>query len=281
LLAVFLEILARRPKFQALDSALPVVWLTGAISALVTVALGYMHSAEGGFDSSAVDLHRWSGSLLVLVAFMIWVWRTESPTTYAKAWPIGAVAVTTLLFATGHFGGNLTHGSTFLAQYAPEPLRTWAGVPPEAAPRPAVTDSAMADIYLDVVAPSLRNRCATCHNDDKHRGSLSVASYAKLLKGGKSGPAIVAGQPAKSELFRRINLPHDHADFMPKDGKTPLTAKETVLIEWWISVGAPQSGTLAELKAPAAIQTTVGDVLGLSSAVSKSAAASGSPTAGS
>ena len=263
LLAVLLEFLVRRPRFQNLQAAMPIVWLAGAVSAVATVTLGYMHAAEGGFDGPGVNLHRWSGVLLAVFAFVVWAWRAESPGTYARAWPVAVIGTTVLLFATGHYGGNLTHGSTYLVQYAPEPLRSLAGLSGEAAPRPPVTSLAAADIYLDVVSPALERRCASCHNDDKRRGKLTLTSHAKLMKGGESGTVIVPGDPAKSDLYRRITLPHENIDFMPKDGKTPLDDREVAAIEWWIAIGAPKSGTLGELQAPAQIQQTVAGLLGL------------------
>jgi mono/diheme cytochrome c family protein/uncharacterized membrane protein len=262
MLAVLLEVLVRRPKFQALEPAMPVVWLAGAVSALITVVLGYMLAAEGGFDGPAVNLHRWGGSLLALFAFIVWAWRGEFPASYPKGWPLAVVGTTALLFATGHYGGNLTHGSTYLAEYAPGPLRALAGAPKTVA-RPAVTNVAAADIYLDVVAPALEKRCAGCHNDDKRRGELSMTTYAKLMKGGETGPSIVPGDPSKSDLYRRVMLASDHVDYMPKDGKPPLTAQEIEAIKWWIAAGAPQSGTLQDLDAPAEVQSTIAGALGL------------------
>jgi hypothetical protein len=263
LLAVLLEILSRRPRLRALEGSMQMVWLVGAISALATVVLGYMHAAEGGFDGPVVNMHRWSGTLLALFAFLVWACRAEFPRAYAKGWMVAVLGTTLLLFATGHYGGNLTHGSAYLAQFAPGPLRTWAGLPEESAPRRPVTELANADIYLDVVSPALAKRCGSCHNDDKRRGRLTLTSHGKIMKGGEGGPVIVPGAPAKSDLFRRISLPHDNIDFMPKDGKTPLDAQEIVAIEWWISVGAPKAGTLGALKAPPQIQATVAGILGL------------------
>jgi uncharacterized membrane protein len=263
LLAVLLECMVRRPRFQALEPSVPIVWLAGAVSAVVTVALGYLHTTEGGFDGPGVNWHRWSGSALTLFAFLVWAWRAESPRTYAKGWPVAALGTVGLLIATGHFGGNLTHGSMFLVEYAPAPLQRLAGVPEEHLPRPPVTEIASADIYLDVVAPAFRKRCMSCHNDDKRRGELSLSSYDNLMQGGENGPVIVPRDPPMSELLRRISVPKDHVDFMPKDGKTPLTAQETAAIEWWIAVGAPNKGTLAELKAPEKVQVTIAEALGL------------------
>lgn len=264
LLAAFMECLVRRPRFAALQPGMPFIWLAGAICALVTVTLGYMHAAEGGFDGPAINSHRNSGVALTLFAFAVWAWRSESPASFNRGWLVAVLGTTALLFVTGHYGGNLTHGSTFLVQYAPGPIRSLAGLPEGAAPRPPVTDIAAADIFLDVIAPALQRRCGSCHNDDKRRGKFSITSHANLLKGGESGAAaIVPGNLQASDLYRRINLPHEHIDFMPKDGKTPLNPQEVAAIEWWIKVGAPKSGTLAELQAPEQVRQTIAGVLGL------------------
>ena len=67
-----------------------------------------------------------------------------------------------------------------------------------------------------------------------------------------------------SDLVRRISLPAGDVDFMPKNGKTALTSQEIAAIVWWVSVGAPNKGTLAELNAPDSVRETVSAVLGLS-----------------
>jgi hypothetical protein len=62
------------------------------------------------------------------------------------------------------------------------------------------------------------------------------------MRGGKNGPVIRSGNVQGSDLFRRITLPPGHDDFMPKEGKRPLSADQVKLIELWIGAGA--SGTL-------------------------------------
>jgi uncharacterized membrane protein len=254
LLAALLEVLSWRPRFRALDAAMPLMWLLGAVSAVVTVVLGYMHAAEGGFQGNVIDLHRWSGSLVALFAFTIWAWRGDSIRTFAHVRPMLVAALVGLLFATGHYGGSLTHGSAYLFE------GFGAGT---LASRPAVADPAAAEIYLDVVAPALHGHCSSCHNDEKRRGELSLASYRDLLEGGEGGPVIVPGKAAESDLVRRISLAPDHVDFMPKDGKKPLTPAQRAAIEWWVSIGAPQKGTLEELHAPAAVRQSIRTALGL------------------
>ena len=68
------------------------------------------------------------------------------------------------------------------------------------------------------------------------------------MHGGKDGVVIRAGDPRHSELIRRINLPPDDKDFMPTDGKPPLTASEIKVIELWIASGASSSLAANEVR---------------------------------
>jgi len=309
-LAVALEILVRFRSFRFLESAVAPAWIAGAISALATVALGFMHATEDSFeDMSAVEAHGWAGVTLAAVTCLTAILRTRmhavaawprwaGPETigarlykavqpffargaaldrgYDKLWGVPVAAVLCLMFLTGHLGGNLTHGDTYLLQYAPGPVRVLAGLPADAGPRPKPADLASADIYLDVVQPALERRCSGCHNNSKRSGGLSMASNETLMKGGSKGAVIAPGNPAASDLFHRVNLMPTSSDFMPKDGKTPLNKNEIAAIGWWISQGAPKSATVGSLtltaEASSAIQAVIGAAGG---AVGEEAAAAG------
>jgi Planctomycete cytochrome C/Leucine rich repeat len=287
-LAVALEILVRFRRFRWLEAAVAPAWIAGAISALATVALGFMHASEESFDDVPVEAHQWAGVTLAAAACLIAILRTRMPAVtdwprwagpekvgrlykavqpafargYDKLWGVPVAAVLFLMLLTGHLGGSLTHGDTYLTQYAPGPIRVLAGLPADAGPRPKPADLASADIYLDVVQPALDRRCLSCHNNSKTSGGLSVASYEALVKGGSKGPVINPGNPSASDLFRRVNLTPDRSDFMPTKGKTPLDKNEVTAIGWWISQGAPKSAAVGSLiltaEASSAIQAVIG-----------------------
>jgi hypothetical protein len=296
-LAVALEILVRFRRFRWLEAAVAPVWIAGAVSALATVALGFMHATEEAFDDiPAVETHQWAGVTLAAAACLTAILRTRlHPLTawpssagpekiesrinravrscfapgaaldraYNRLWVVPVVAVTFLMFLTGHLGGSLTHGDTYLVQYAPGAIRILAGLPADAGPRPKPTDLASADIYLDVVQPALERRCLSCHNNSKTSGGLSAATYEALMKGGSKGPVIVPGNPSASDLFRRINLTPDRSDFMPRNGKTPLDKSEVAAMGWWISQGAPKSATVGSLQLTAEASSAIKAVIGL------------------
>ncbi len=90
------------------------------------------------------------------------------------------------------------------------------------------------------VLPVLQLRCVICHGKTVAEAGLDLRSHASILKGGKSGPAIVAGRPEESLLLQRI-----HAGEMPPKRRIVeasikvITETEVQLLEQWIAAGAP------------------------------------------
>jgi hypothetical protein len=87
------------------------------------------------------------------------------------------------------------------------------------------------------VLPILEQQCVKCHGEDKQKGKLRLDSREAALKGGSGGPAMVAGEASKSELYRRITLPKDDDEFMPSEGE-PLSKAQLEIIREWINQGA-------------------------------------------
>jgi uncharacterized protein DUF1549/uncharacterized protein DUF1553/cytochrome c len=112
-------------------------------------------------------------------------------------------------------------------------------------PRAAVDDR---DFFETKVRPVLANSCLDCHTDMRS-GGLRLDSREAMLKGGKSGPALVPGDPEKSLLIQAVR--QTGALKMPKGGK--LTAAEIDgLVEWvkngaiWVSSATPTSSVASE-----------------------------------
>ena len=83
-------------------------------------------------------------------------------------------AIFLIIFYTGHLGGNLTHGSTYLLEYAPNPIRQFAGLRNKSIRRKKVTVIDSVDVYLDLISPIINNRCISCHNPEKKKGKLKL-----------------------------------------------------------------------------------------------------------
>ncbi len=87
--------------------------------------------------------------------------------------------------------------------------------------------------FAKQVAPVFSQRCVACHNARTAKGRFNLETYANMMKGGESGPSIVAGKGADSNLCVEIE-----SGSMPKDAD-PLTPEQIALVKKWIDLGAP------------------------------------------
>ncbi len=96
-------------------------------------------------------------------------------------------------------------------------------------------DAAAVD-YLRDVKPVLKERCFACHGALEQESGLRVDTAELLRRGGDSGSALVAGDPAGSLLIERVADP-DPASRMPPEGE-PLTAGQIEALTQWVAQGA-------------------------------------------
>jgi mono/diheme cytochrome c family protein len=137
-----------------------------------------------------------------------------------------------------------------VALLAAAPLVLLKPGPRVSTPRARTSAGQPADAFYPThIQPIFDQHCTSCHGLRKKKGGLVLESYADLAKGGDSGPAVAAGNLETSEMFRRINLPHEDEEFMPSDGKPPLEKADILLIKQWIMTGASPKTTLADLAA--------------------------------
>ena len=144
-----------------------------------------------------------------------------------------------VILITGHKGGNLTHGSSYLVKNAPYWVKAWiAHAPEKTAPDPSAHSTAE-QFYLERIRPVLENKCFQCHGSEKQKGDYRLDVKEVALKGGESEEtAIMPGNPMESFLVELILLPRDDDDAMPPEGKSALSPEEIVEIIHWIQDGA-------------------------------------------
>ena len=119
LLAIVGEFAARHPRWQQVDQASAFLWKLGSLTALLAVALGVLHAGEGGFGEQDLAAHRLWGIAFALLTIAVTVLRSVAEGFYRRIQPIAAVVLLVAMTMTGHYGGNLTHGATYLTEYAP------------------------------------------------------------------------------------------------------------------------------------------------------------------
>ncbi|NNE78238.1 MAG: hypothetical protein HKN31_14340 [Pricia sp.] len=152
-----------------------------------------------------------------------------------------------MLFVEGHKGGNLTHGETYLTEYAPEPIQKLLGSSTEKDAVPQFTNPDSVLVYDDLIQPIFEAKCVACHNNDIQRGGLNMSHPDSLQLGGDNESILSPGNIGESELFRRITLPQKNIKFMPPT-KDVLTYDEIKTVEWWIEQGASFDGTVTALE---------------------------------
>ena len=99
------------------------------------------------------------------------------------------------------------------------------------------SEAAPVDFAKDVL-PILAAQCFRCHGGVREMAGLNLSDHARVTEPLKSGrTAVVAGEPADSELLRRV-ASNDANKRMPPEG-TPLSPDEVRVVERWIAQGAP------------------------------------------
>ena len=90
------------------------------------------------------------------------------------------------------------------------------------------------------IRPLLNKNCTTCHGGVKQAGEVSFIFREEALGKGESGkPVVVPGDPAGSEMIRRIKS-KDPEEKMPPPEEHPhgLEPQQIVMLERWIKEGA-------------------------------------------
>jgi len=132
--------------------------------------------------------------------------------------------------------------------------RGGAGSPPPpmpAAMKPVAIKPGEVSFASDV-APLLQEHCLKCHGGDETEANLSMASLNALMKGGRTGAALVAGKGSDSLLVKKLRGAGIDGQRMPL-GSPPLADAAIATIEKWID----QGGRLDMLTATAPLDTIV------------------------
>lgn len=133
-------------------------------------------------------------------------------------------------------GGKMPPGPTPLTAKEIAALGAWIdGGAKSASP------SAVRRVTQHDVIPLLLLHCSSCHGAQKREAGLDVRTKASLLKGGKTGPAIVLAKPEESLAIQKLR-----AGTMPPKagllnaGVKPMNAAEIDKLASWIAQGGPE-----------------------------------------
>lgn len=91
------------------------------------------------------------------------------------------------------------------------------------------------------IIPLMHLRCTVCHGLRQQEGQLDLRSKASMLKGGKSGPALVSGNSEASLIYTRVvseQCPPKRR--MVEASVKQMESSELALLKRWIELGAPE-----------------------------------------
>ncbi|OEK02307.1 hypothetical protein BFP97_12610 [Roseivirga sp. 4D4] len=232
LLAAFLfELIARKAgKPSYTDPAALLLWL-GAFSAVFSAIAGYLLSVNGGYGGNTFAFHQWFGLATSVIAALLIQMRSNQG--FAKLFIPAFGGLTILLIVTGHYGASLTHGEGFLTEVFEESATS------------ALVDTE--PVFTQVVKPILESKCTSCHNPNKIKGGLSLASEEEILKGGENGAIIKPGDALNSTFISHLLLPTEEKLHMPPKGKAQLTNEEIKMLEYWVASGGSFDQTINEV----------------------------------
>ena len=212
---------------------------TGSVASLLSCISGLILSGSGDYDTSLVATHQWMGISLFIFSVIMLALEYRAPVMRWKK--ISYVVLFVLLLITGHLGGSLTHGSDYLTG-------AWNEETESQGTRKIIINMDSANVYTDLVQPVLQQKCYSCHGKNKQKGDLRLDKESLMMKGGEDGIVIVPGDPLKSDLVKRLELPRNHDDHMPPKEKPQLTEQDIRLIHWWVETGAGFTTRVHELK---------------------------------
>lgn len=266
ILAIIFGFMSSREKYLNLKPAFNLSLLLGAISSVIAVILGFFLASSGGYNADTLGWHKWMGIILMVLSLLGFAannWKILRPVHVERLNVYLLPVLLGVIIFTGHLGGNLTHGSTYLTEYAPGFVKKLAGANSQGIDPQPITNLDSAVVFRDLVFPVFSAKCKSCHNQDKMKGELNLMAFATAVDGGESGNTIVPGDPESSELIKRILLPEDHDDVMPPKDKTPLTENEIALLTWWIETGASEHEKVASLQTNPEMKVVLSSVAGL------------------
>jgi mono/diheme cytochrome c family protein len=110
----------------------------------------------------------------------------------------------------------------------------------------ATTAPAGPEFFENRIRPILATNCFSCHTST-HLGDLRLDSRDAMLKGGKSGPAVIPGDPDKSLLIQAVRQTNPKLK-MPMGGRLKDNEVEDMVA--WVKAGAVWPAAAAPVIAP-------------------------------
>jgi uncharacterized membrane protein len=221
------------------------ILIVGLLSSILAAFFGWMLSLSGGYDENMLSLHKWLGIFVCFSSlFLLIIKRIPKNKTTSIIYHASFQVVILALTAAGHFGGELTHGEGYLFSFEEKVSR---GSSTNVLNKQKLNDTSSTTVYAGIVQPIFSQKCMQCHNEKKKKGDFQMHNFDALMKGGKTGKALIPGDLEHSELMVRMMLDKNDDKHMPPKGKSQLNKPEQDMLSWWVLHGTSQSVSIKQV----------------------------------
>lgn len=244
---------------QRHNTAVTLGLLLTAITSVLAAIFGHCLYLSGEFEGHLFEEHQRDGilfSIFIIITFLLKykIDLTPEARKIHKLYLVSLLLSLMMMVSSGHHGGEITHG---------DPLKALPGrihqQPKKIKPTASSLDLDTV-IYTDIVHPILEAKCTKCHGAKKKKGGLRMDSYPALLSGGEGMDCLVPGNLEKSGLISTLHLPLEDDLHMPPEGKPQLNRQEIKILEWWVSIQAPEKKTLRDITLDKALEETLSNL---------------------
>jgi mono/diheme cytochrome c family protein len=129
-----------------------------------------------------------------------------------------------------------------LSEAQVESIRRWIAAGAETGPAVATTTDPA--VSQHDAFPILLRHCTACHGSRQAQGGLDLRTKAGMLRGGKSGPAVIPGRPEASPLLQKIRQGQmPPPDRLVEASVKPVEKAEADVLAAWIAGGAAEVAT--------------------------------------
>ncbi len=270
LIQEFMAMFSKEPRKRN-----PFPMFFAAASAIVAVLAGFLLLHGGGYEGSEIAArHLWGGiafACFAILTFLVQAWSIALNGTGTFFRVMLLLSAGVMGFAS-HDGASITHGSDYLTQYAPDPIRKMLGLKVEEKVEEAEAKPLEERVvYTEIVQPILNQRCVECHKAEKSKGKFRMDTYELLVKGGSEGDGLEPGNSTDSNIVFRTELPEDDEEHMPPEGKKDIEAHELLIVKWWIDQGADPEKKAGELELTDEIREAIGKFVPVSKSTAPTA----------
>ena len=224
---------------------------SGLFFTVFSIIAGLLLEKFDAYNAELISNHKIAGYVTLVLVFVCVIFFTLYDRNKSRTLMPYRISLTMTIIAlsiTGHQGGNLTHGETYLTEpivnilnpsesHDPDQDDFHAGMLLAELNQSEFVNDRQKEVLSIQVRKAFQQKCYQCHSELNTKGGLVMSTIEGLELGGDSGLELLTSTYDKSELYRRITLPPTDKESMPSKGH-PLTKNEIELVKIWIDNGA-------------------------------------------